>query len=128
MNQRKIYRRRFAMFPVFAIAAALLLGGAVMWLWNAILPSLLNFNPISYWQAVGLLALCRILFGNFGGRFGGSPRWNRNWQNGSEDNENGRSPFGGPPWRGRWMNMSDDERRLFRDEMRRRCGKPPKTD
>jgi hypothetical protein len=80
MDQRHIYKRRFGMFPLMALAAALVLGAAVRWLWNAILPALLNVNPISYWQAVGLLVLCRILFGNFGGRpggFGAPPRWIR---------------------------------------------------
>jgi len=116
------------MFPIFGLAAALLLGGVVMWLWNAIIPSILNVGPIKYWQAVGLLALCRILFGNFGGRPNGAQRWSRNWRNTEGNIENGKPSFGGSPWRGKWMNMSDDERRKFRDEMRRRCGRRPEKE
>ncbi|WP_229215024.1 hypothetical protein [Dyadobacter bucti] len=117
MDQRHKYKRRFGMFPLMALAAALVLGTAVRWLWNAILPALLNVNPISYWQAVGLLVLCRILFGNFGGRpggFGGPP-----------------GGFGGPmarrAWREKWRNMSDEDRKKFRQEMRNRCGRPPEN-
>lgn len=77
-----------------------------MWLWNAILPSLLHVNTITYWQSVGLLLLCRILFGGF--RF--APSGNR-------------SRFGNR-WgdmRDKWKNMSDEERLKFRAEMRNRC-------
>jgi Ca2+/H+ antiporter, TMEM165/GDT1 family len=45
---------------------------AVMLLWNWLLPSLFGWRQITFWQAFGLLALCRILFGGFGGR--GFPR------------------------------------------------------
>ncbi len=43
-------------------------GGLVMHLWNWLLPMLFGWRQITFWQAVGLLALCRILFGGFGGR------------------------------------------------------------
>jgi hypothetical protein len=59
MNHPHRYKMRFAM-PVFAVLAALALGAIVRFLWNAILPALLNVNPISYWQSVGLLVLCRM--------------------------------------------------------------------
>lgn len=37
-----------------------------MWLWNWLIPELFGFKPIDFWQAVGLLALARILFGGLG--------------------------------------------------------------
>ena len=124
MNQPHRYRVRFPFFPFFAGIAALVLGGGVMLLWNAILPNLLNVNPIKYWQAVGLLVLCRILFGNFGGRMNGGPgRWNKNWQNDANGDPNDKTSFGFRPWRRKWMNMTHEERLQFREEMRRRCGK-----
>ena len=106
------------MFPVFALLAALLMGAIVRWLWNAILPDLLNVNPIGYWQAVGLLALCRILFGNFGGRFGGGGPWKTG---------PGEHTGFGAAWRSKWKGMSPEDRVKFRQEMRRRCGKPPES-
>jgi hypothetical protein len=45
-------------------------GGIVMLLWNWLLPPLFGWPTITFWQALGLLALCRILFGGFGGSRG----------------------------------------------------------
>ena len=41
-------------------------GEVVQLLWNWLLPTLFGWRPITFWQALGLLALCRILFGGFG--------------------------------------------------------------
>ena len=41
-------------------------GGVVMLLWNWLAPALFGLRLITFWQAIGLLALCRILFGGFG--------------------------------------------------------------
>jgi hypothetical protein len=85
------------------------LGGVVMFLWNTILPQVAQVNALTYWQALGLLLLCRILFGSF--RFGG---------------RRSRPPFGRPsPYiREKWMNMSEEERTKFKEEWRKRCAKP----
>jgi hypothetical protein len=42
-------------------------GEVVMLLWNWLAPALFGWRQINFWQALGLLALCRILFGGFGG-------------------------------------------------------------
>ena len=47
-------------------------GEVVLHLWNWLLPPLFGWREITFWQALGLLALCRILFGGFG--FHGSGR------------------------------------------------------
>ena len=102
-------KRRFIFFIPFMIAAAVLLfGGLVMWLWNNILPAVLGVGTLTFWQAVGLLVLCRILFGGFrGGPSRGRAGWSR----------------GGLRWREKWMNMSDEDREKFQAEWRERCGK-----
>src|SRR2546421_3537029 len=41
-------------------------GEVVMLLWNWLAPALFGLRQITFWQALGLLALCRILFGGFG--------------------------------------------------------------
>ena len=72
--------RRIAIGIAFAIAFVLfiLLGGVVVqWLWNWLLPEIFGIRQITFWQALGLLALCRILFGGFG-RGGGGHRDSRN--------------------------------------------------
>ncbi|QRR04177.1 hypothetical protein HWI92_13250 [Dyadobacter sandarakinus] len=110
------------MIPVFIAGAVLVMGAVVRFLWNAVLPDAVNAHPITYWQAVGLLALCRILFGGFGGRPAGPPRWGK-W-----GNRNGMEGGFGGPFRNKWMHMTDEERQRFKQEMRRRCGgKPPEN-
>jgi uncharacterized membrane protein len=42
----------------------------VLHLWNWLLPSLFGWKQFTFWQALGLLILCRILFGGFGMRGG----------------------------------------------------------
>jgi hypothetical protein len=99
------HRRKFFFFIPFVIAGILLLAGwVVMLLWNAILPAVVTgVSALTYWQAVGLLLLSRLLFGGFRG--GG-----------------GQRRFGRPsPWRSKWMNMSEEERVRFKAEWKERC-------
>jgi hypothetical protein len=86
-----------------AIAA---LGGVVMALWNAVIPGLLaGAQAIDDPHALGLLLLCRILFGGFRG-YGG---WRRGWHG---------HRFGhrrcGPDWHA----MTPEEREQFRRGIR----------
>ena len=37
-----------------------------MLLWNWLMPDLFHLPAISFWQAAGLLLLCKILFGGIG--------------------------------------------------------------
>ena len=46
-------------------------GEVVKLLWNWLAPTLFGLRLITFWQAIGLLALCRILFGGFGMGGGG---------------------------------------------------------
>ena len=58
------------------------LGLLVMSLWNALLPTLLGVKSIGFWQALGVLILCRILFGGLGfrpGMFGARRRMHERW-------------------------------------------------
>lgn len=50
-----------------AIAFVVLFGFVIMWLWNWLMPEIFGLITITYWQAVGLLILFKILFGGFGG-------------------------------------------------------------
>jgi hypothetical protein len=58
--------------PVFIALFVIVGGGIVMLLWNWLLPPLFDWPTITIWQGFGLLVLCRILFGGFGGRGGHS--------------------------------------------------------
>lgn len=77
------------------------LGGAiVLQLWNWLLPGIFGWPPITFWQALGLLALCRILFGGHGG---------------ARSRIRHRMAE-------RWEQMSPDDRERFRRGWRGRCG------
>ena len=105
-------RKRLLCIAPLAILGMLLFvafGGAlVMQLWNWLLPQLFAWPEITFWQALGLLALCRILFGGFGFRGGGRPGgWGR--------------------MGGRCGQMTHEERERFRQGARERwgTGSPP---
>lgn len=68
MNKKWLW---IAPLAIAGLALFIAIGGqVVMYLWNAILPELFGWKTITFWQALGLLALCRILFGGFGGGHG----------------------------------------------------------
>ena len=48
---------------VFFVAAIAGVAAVTMLLWNALVPAIIGWSAINYWQAVGLLILCRLLFG-----------------------------------------------------------------
>lgn len=58
-------KRIFKPFIMLALVATL--GVVVMLLWNAIIPSVIGLGSLSYLKAVGLLVLCRLLFGGVSG-------------------------------------------------------------
>lgn len=51
---------------------AILFGFIIMWLWNYLMPELFGLTEITYWQAIGLFILSKILLGGFGGGGGSS--------------------------------------------------------
>jgi len=77
-------------------------GQIVMWLWNWLLPPLFGWRSVTFWQALGLLALCRILFGGIGLRGCSRSDYRRRiaerWEKMSPE-ERERIRRG---WRGRW--------------------------
>jgi hypothetical protein len=71
---------RFLKFVVMAVACVALLGFVTMSLWNWLVPVLFSGPIISFWQALGLLLLSKLLlsgFGRGGGPWGekGHQRW-----------------------------------------------------
>lgn len=102
------YKGRFIFIPL-AIAAFLSITGlVVMNLWNYLLPGILHVGAITFWQAIGIFILCKILFG-----FG----------------RGGRRMGGGAPWmrhkmEDRFKNMTAEEREKFKARMQdNMCGR-----
>ncbi len=92
----------------FVLLVALAVSFVVMSLWNWLMPTLFGLRMISFWQALGLLVLSKILLGGFRGRPGGTMHWRRRMME-------------------RWEQMTPEEREKFRQGMRGRCGpfEPP---
>ena len=64
-------KKRLLLVPLVIVVFVIFIaigGEVVRLLWNWLLPTLFGWREITFWQALGLLALCRILFGGFGGR------------------------------------------------------------
>lgn len=93
-------------------------GGLVQWLWNWLLPPLFGWSQITFWQALGLLALSRILFGGFGGHGGSGSRVRRHMRDRVADRVADRVGD-------RWDAMTPEERERFRQRIRERCGFDP---
>lgn len=89
-------------YLIFFIAVFLLLSFVVQFLWNALLPQVVHVSAITYRQALGLMLLCRILFGNF--HFGG-----KNW-----DRQNAAH------LKNKLMSMDEDDRAAFKEEWNKR--------
>jgi hypothetical protein len=102
-------KRWLFLFAPLGIALFIFIGGeVVMHLWNWLLPALFGWHQVAFWQAVGLLALCRILFGGWGGRGGPRSRFRQRMQEMRMEE--------------RWQKMTPEEREKFRQGMGSRCG------
>lgn len=94
-------------------------GEVVRRLWNWLAPPLFGGTPITFWQALGLLTLCRILFGGFGGGGGyHGPIEHRRKRDRSVDRMADRVAE-------RWEEMNEQERARFRERVREECGFDP---
>src|SRR5215470_15526998 len=93
---------RVLRFLVFAAVFIAIFSFVVMKLWNWLMPALFGLHWITYWQALGVLILSKILFSGFRGR----PR---------------------PPWHWRqrmferWEQMTPEEREKFRQGLQSHC-------
>ncbi len=104
---------------VLVIVIAAVVGFVVMHLWNWLMPAVFGLKTITYWQAIGLLLLSKILLGGFH----------------KHGHRGGRCGYGGGGWKRhmeeRWAQMSPEEREKFRAGMRGRgrwdCGPRAET-
>jgi hypothetical protein len=87
---------RVLRFIAIGLVIATLLSFIVMQLWNHLLPEIAGVRTITFWQALGLLILSKILFGRFR-RPGGPPAWG--WKRRMAE---------------RWEKMTPEEREKFR--------------
>ena len=107
-----------APFAILGILLFIAIGGEVVrLLWNWLLPPMFGLREITFWQGIGLLALCRILFGGFR-LHGGGPRGDvrRRMVDRLADRIGER-----------FEAMTPEERERFRQRLRERCSFGPST-
>lgn len=88
---------------LMAVAGIFGITWVVMELWNHLLPEIIHVERVSFWQAMGILVLSKILFG--GMKFGGK-RYDR-----------------GNRFKEKFGNMSEEEKEAFKQKMKERWGK-----
>ncbi|WP_281227094.1 hypothetical protein [Flavobacterium aquiphilum] len=106
-THKKNYKMNTKGFKIAGIVLLVIAAGAgfsfaVMLLWNALIPDIFGLGIISFWQALGLLVLSRLLFGGHGH---GGPGFGRGRRFGGFRNRNAI--------REKWMNMTPEERKEF---------------
>lgn len=92
--------RLLVLFIIVAPLAILVFGGIVMWLWNHALVPVLHVSTLTFWQALGILVLCKILFGSFGGGSGSGRYYQKEKM--------------------MWRNMTPEQKERFKEEWKDR--------
>ena len=87
--------RKIPVIIMFALVGVFAFSLVVMLLWNNILPVVLHVGAITFWQAMGILVLSKILFSGLRGRRGMA---HRKWK---------KQTFG------QWQEMTEEEKQMF---------------
>jgi hypothetical protein len=96
----KHWIKMFVLIAIWGLIAIAGFGSAIWQLWNWLMPALFGLPVIGFWQAVGLMALCWLLFGGWRGAGG----------------------LTGHRRRGRRHALTPEERAQVRASMARHCG------
>lgn len=105
--KRRFWFGKAVLILVCITAFVMLFSFIVMSLWNAILPNVLGVKMITFWQALGMLVLSKILFSGFGG-----------WHHKREHFKNRFRQ----KMLNKWENMTPEEKQKFKNEWKNRCG------
>src|SRR5882672_4760635 len=100
-------------FMVFGVVALGVIGLVTQTLWNWLVPVLFAGPILTFWQALGILALSKILFWSFGK---GGGHW-RHRQAG---------PWG-YYWSQKWKGMSPEDRERFKEKMKEKWCSPEQS-
>ena len=88
--------------------------GTVVWLlWNWLMPDIFGLKEITFWQALGLFVLSKLLLGGFGRHKGAHRKSNDKDVSG----KTGES----------WMKMTDEEKQAFKEKWKKRWHNKPEN-
>lgn len=103
---RNFWIKRIIFMPIAIAAGVFIFGSVVMLLWNSLLPVVLGVKAITFWQAIGILVLSKILFGGFCGH------------------GRHRCYHHGHDWHGRWAHLTPEQKEKMKAEWKGRCCEP----
>ena len=102
-NGKRFHPAKILFFILLAILFVFVIGYVVMYLWNAILPDVINAKPITFWQSLGIFILARLLFGGF--KTGKHGHHKRKY------------------WKDKWSNMNEEERGELKSRWKEHCNR-----
>jgi Ca2+/H+ antiporter, TMEM165/GDT1 family len=105
--KRRFWFGKAVMILVCITAFVMLFSFIVMNLWNAILPDVLGVKMITFWQALGILVLSKILFSGFGGFHRKREQFKNRFRQRMMD---------------KLATMTPEEKEKFKNEWKNRCG------
>jgi hypothetical protein len=112
-SNNKLCRNRRCFFMPLLIIGLFAISAVVMLLWNWIIPSISSLSPLTYWQAMGLFILSKILFGGFKfHRYRRGIHSMHKYHTGVHE---------------RFMEMSEEEKLQFKNQWKSRFCKPSKS-
>ncbi|MBD0333640.1 MAG: hypothetical protein ICV66_13420, partial [Chitinophagaceae bacterium] len=100
---RSYRARRFLFFLPLFFLGVLVFGWIVMLLWNNVASPVLHISTVTFWQALGILVLSKILFSSFTGRGGYSRDYRKQ--------------------KLMWNSMTPEQQQKFKEEWKNRCRK-----
>ena len=104
--KRRFWFGKAVMILAFCTAFVMLFSFIVMSIWNAVLPAVLGVKMITFWQALGILVLSKILFSGFGGFHHKREQFKNRFRQKMMD---------------KWEKMTPEEKQKFKDELKNRC-------
>lgn len=105
-----ILQKHLVFIPICFVAFVAVFGGLVMLLWNWLMPDIFGLSEISFWQSIGLLLLCKILFGGISG----CGHHGHHGHNGACHGEKNKL-------REHWENMTPEERQRIVEQHKVSC-------
>jgi hypothetical protein len=102
----KIIKGTLLGFLAIGILFLMVLG--FQYVWNVTIPAIFNLPTISYLQALGLIAISRVLFGGFGFR----------WMN----HQNHKAKFWQERMKLKMNGMTTEEKEEFKRRVKEKCG------
>ncbi|MFT6321874.1 MAG: hypothetical protein ACJAT4_002804 [Granulosicoccus sp.] len=125
MYNNNFKNKKFHPFKILGMAGMVVLfvgiaGAAVMFLWNAIIPEVTGWKPLTYWQAIGILVLFKILFGGFRRGSGRHQRRRSRWKE-MRNKWKGMDPEERKQMKEKWVKMDAEEKKAFKQKWKNYC-------